>query len=196
MSKIRENLRVVVIGENNEIRKGTVKSVCPEIRVAVVKMDDGNMEKVPYDCISVDESRNENVSSEPEKVQEEKTESQDGAKVITREAFNNAVNYVTSPEGMLNGKDIDVDPFSLMIKGMTVMIIGMKIGDDLYKDKKEIEITKDQLKDVIKEKTNPRKVAEYVDNKMSVADVFPIAMLSSLLLMKAVTILFDDSEND
>lgn len=183
---------------DSKMYKGTIERLHLDLPrpVAIIDLDDGTKGKFYITNIIPEPKESKEVKEEPEKVQEEKTESQDGAKVITREAFNNAVNYVTSSEGMLDGKDIDLDPFSLMIIGMTVMIVGMKIGDDLYQDKKEIEITKDQLKDVIKEKTNPRKVAEYVDNKMSIVDVFPISMLSALLLLKAVYILFDDSKND
>lgn len=196
MSRIRENLRVVVIGENNNIEKGTVRNVHCEVRLAIVEMDDGSFKKVSFDRIGVDESRNDKVSTEPEKIQEEKTQSQDGAKVITKDQFIEAVHYVTSPVGMLGDKPGEVDPMIVMIKGMSVFIVGMKISEKLFQDKEEIEITKDQLKKVIEENTSPTEIAKTTDGKMSVSEVLPVSMLSMLVLHGLIDILFDDSKNE
>lgn len=191
MSKFRMGTKVVVIGENNEIRKGTVKSVCEEISVAIVNMDDGNVEKVHFSHMGIE------PETKAQENQAVKTESQEGVKIITKAQFIEAVQYVTSPENILNGKAIEeIDPMSLMLKSMAVMCVGMNMVEKLYQDKDEIELTKDQLKDLIAENTNPIEVAKNIDNKMSVSQVFPISLLSALILIDIVKILFDDSEND
>lgn len=196
MSKFREDMRVVVIGEDNEIRKGTIKNVHDDIETAIVNMDDGNVEKVKFANMGIVKEENQSVEETPEV----KAEVQEGAKVITKDQFIEALSDVTSPEGMLEGipkdKADEVDPLSLMMKGMTVMIVGTEILEKLYQDKEEIEITKDQLHDVIKDCTNPVEVAKSTGGKMSVEKVLPISLLSVLVLTKLVKIFFDDSEND
>lgn len=63
MGKFKPGVRVVVIDENHELRKGIIKEVYPEIYTAIVKFDDGNVEKVGFNYLGID----------PEtKVQEEK----------------------------------------------------------------------------------------------------------------------------
>lgn len=190
MSKFRTGLRVVVIGENHEIRKGTVKSVCEEIGVAIVSTDDGNVEKVHFSRMDIE------PETKAQENQAVKTESQEGVKVITKDQFIEAVHYVTSPEGMLGDKAGEVDPMNVMITGMSVFIVGMHISEKLFQDKEEIAITKDQLKEIIIENSNPDEIAKTTDGKMSVFQVLPISMLSMLVLHKLITILFDDSEND
>lgn len=189
MSKFNENMRVVVIDEHNQVRKGVINTVYESMEVAIVKFDDGNVEKVHFSYLGID----------PEtKVQEKqavKAESQEGAKVITRDKFFEALSFVTSPEGMLGDQADEVNPINLMIKGMTVMCVGMRISEKLFQDKEEIELTKDKLKEIIKDNCNPKEVAESTGGKMSVADVFPISMLSALVLMKLVKILFDEGDN-
>lgn len=64
MSKFKPGLRVVVIdGDTHEVRKGVINASYEGVEVAIVKFDDGNVEKVSFDYLGV----------EPEtKVQEEK----------------------------------------------------------------------------------------------------------------------------
>lgn len=64
MSKFRTGLRVVVIdGDTHEIRKGVINASYEDVEIAIVKFDDGNVEKVGFDYLGI----------EPEtKVQEEK----------------------------------------------------------------------------------------------------------------------------
>lgn len=64
MSKFKPGFRVVVIdGDTREIRKGVINATYEEVEIAIVKFDDGNVEKVGFDYLGI----------EPEtKVQEEK----------------------------------------------------------------------------------------------------------------------------
>lgn len=190
MSKITEQARVIVI-KNNEIRRGTVGTLFEGLGVAIVNFDDGNVEKVRLSELGI-----EPVAEPTEEAQEANKDRVEGCKVITKKEFMDAVNFVTTPEEMLGDKVGEVDPMSVMIKGMSVMIVGMNISEKLFKDKEEIEITKEQLSEVIKENTCPTEISKSIDGKMSVSDVFPIAILSALVLLKLVKILFGDSEND
>ena len=64
MSKFKPGLRVVVIdGDTSELRHGVINASYEDVEIAIVKFDDGNVEKVSFDCLGI----------EPEtKVQEEK----------------------------------------------------------------------------------------------------------------------------
>lgn len=180
---------------DSKMYKGTIKRLHLDLPrpVAIIDLDDGRKVKA-YITDIIPEPKE--VKEEPEKVQEEKTESQDGAKVITKDQFIEAVHHVTSPEGMLGDKVGEIDPMNVVIKGMTVFIVGMRISEKLFQDKEEIEITKDQLKDAIKENSDPVEIAKTTGDKMSISQVLPISMLSMLVLHKLIAIFFDDSKND
>lgn len=64
MIEFKPGLRVVVIDEDtHEVRKGVINASYEGVEVAIVKFDDGNVEKVGFDYLGI----------EPEtKVQEEK----------------------------------------------------------------------------------------------------------------------------
>lgn len=202
MSKFREDMRVTVTTADNELKKGTIKNVYDDIETAIVKFDDGQTCKVPFSqiVVCIEPNCQEMPESDIQETPEVKTEVQEGAKVITRDQFDEALGYLTSPEGMLDGipkdKADEVDSLSLMLKGMTIMIVGSEIAEKLYQDKEEIEITKDQLREVITDGTNLEAIAKSINNEMSVTKVLPIALLSMLVLLKLVKIFFDDSEND
>ena len=188
MSKFTEGTRVVV--NNFGIRYGVIDRLYNDLKIAIVKFDDGNVEKVHFSDLDIE------PETKVQEKQEVKAESQEGAKVITKDQFMEALDYVTSPEGMLGDKVVEIDPMSLMLKSMAISIVGLTIKDTLFQDKEEIEITKEQLKDVITEKTNPVEVLKTVDNKMTIGQIFPIAMLSMLVLSKLTRVLFDEGEND
>lgn len=48
MGKIKEGARVVVVEENNEIKRGVVRDVFDELATAIVDLDDGSVEKVSF----------------------------------------------------------------------------------------------------------------------------------------------------
>lgn len=190
MSRITEGTRVVVI-ENGELKRGVVKNTYDFSDTVIVQFDDGTTKKENAWDVAI-----ESVAEPTENVQEPNNDRVEGAKVITKKEYMDALNFVTSPEGMLGDKVGEIDPMSVMIKGMSVMLVGMRISEKLFQDKEEIEITKDHLSDVIKEKTCPTEISNSIDGKMSVSQVLPISLLSALVLMKLINIFFDDSEND
>lgn len=52
MKTFEPGTRVVVIdGDTNELRRGVIKTVHAVCEIAIVKFDDGNFEKVEFDCL-------------------------------------------------------------------------------------------------------------------------------------------------
>ena len=81
MSKFKPGVRVAVIdSDTHEIRKGVIDNVYETLEVAIVKFDDGNVEKVGFDYLSIESET---------KIQEEKpTESEEKSEItITPEEF-------------------------------------------------------------------------------------------------------------
>lgn len=54
MSKFKTGMRVVVIDENNEVRKGVINTVYEDMEIAIVKFDDGNVEKVHFSYLGIE----------------------------------------------------------------------------------------------------------------------------------------------
>ena len=55
MSKFKPGVRVVVIdGDTSLLRKGVVKDAHEDLGIAIVKFDDGNVEKVDFNCLGID----------------------------------------------------------------------------------------------------------------------------------------------
>lgn len=86
MSKLKEGVRVVVIDRNtNEIKKGVIDKAYFEMEIAIVKFDDGNVEKVPYEHLHI----------EPENDVQETTEPVEKSEItITPEEFRNISSHV------------------------------------------------------------------------------------------------------
>lgn len=68
MSKFTVGTRVGVIdADTNEIRKGVINAVYPDIEIAIVNFDDGNVEKVSFDYLGIepDNKAQEEKPTEP-----------------------------------------------------------------------------------------------------------------------------------
>lgn len=63
MCKFKPGVRVIVIDEDHEIRRGVINAVYPDIKLTIVKFDDGNVEKVGFNYLGIEPDN---------KVQEEK----------------------------------------------------------------------------------------------------------------------------
>ena len=63
MSKFNPGVRVFVIDENHEMKKGVIKAVYESVSIAIVKFDDGNVEKVNVNCLGI--CREEPTKTEP-----------------------------------------------------------------------------------------------------------------------------------
>ena len=73
MRQLQIGMRVVAIDESTgEIRKGKINSLYGAMKIAVVKFDDGNVEKVPFNRLGVETETKaqEEKSTEPEEKSE------------------------------------------------------------------------------------------------------------------------------
>lgn len=186
MSKFKENM-VVGLNVDGEIQRGVIKTLYHDLGIAIVEMENGDTKKVRLDGLI--------VLDENEPVEEVESESIEGAKVITKDQFIEAIHVLVSPEEMLKIMS-NVDPSKVMIRGLSVLCVGLNMTDKLFQDKEEIEITKDQLFEAISENTKPSAIVDSVDGKMTVSQVLPISLTSGLVLMRLLHILFDEKEND
>ena len=64
MCKFKPGVRVIVIDEDHEIRRGVINAVYPDIKLAIVKFDDGNVEKVGFNYLGI-ESDNKAQEEKP-----------------------------------------------------------------------------------------------------------------------------------
>lgn len=63
---LKPGVRVVVIDENHNVRKGAVKVCYGGLDTVLVRFDDGNVEKVPFKKIGIEPEAQEDEKKEPE----------------------------------------------------------------------------------------------------------------------------------
>ena len=68
MSKFNKDMRVVVIDEHNYVRKGVIDKVFDSMDIAIVKFDDGNVEKVHFSYLGIEPETK--AQEEPKKASE------------------------------------------------------------------------------------------------------------------------------
>lgn len=187
---IKENSVVKVVTDNpffaGLIGTGEVVRTYSDLGIAIVRFESGQIVKIPVDCLAEVEQKNEN--QEP-KIQE-------GAKRITKDEFIAAVHEVTSPGNLLGGFAIESNPLGGLLGGVSAMITGMKIADEIFKDQDVVTMTEDQLIGALCDGCNPVKLSKGTKKNMSVAHCMPVAMLSISALESLIKIFFGDgSEN-
>jgi hypothetical protein len=97
MSKLNLGTRVVVIGEDNEVKKGVITNIHDSIDMAVVHMDNGAFEKIRFCDIGIDTD-----AERGEDAPEENT-----APVITAEAIIKTTAEVTAKlANLISYKDV------------------------------------------------------------------------------------------
>lgn len=66
MSELKEGVRVIVFDrDTNEIKKGVIDKAYSEMEIAIVKFDDGNIEKVPYEHLHIESENDVQETTEP-----------------------------------------------------------------------------------------------------------------------------------
>ena len=164
MSKFNEGMSVMIIDEDNIIRKGKVQAAYDELKVAIVKFEDGATEKVPYDMIGIEVAKSESQDTEPIE-----------SKRITMREF---ISHVCDIAFSSTVRDKFRDKSVPVSKG--VLAGGMSLIDILFEDNSEIELTRNQLNDAL--------------IKMSFdapPGCHAVAMLNSLILRDLIEIIFD-----
>ena len=67
MSKFKPGVRVVVIDENNELKKGVIKSIFESVNIAIVEFDDDTIGKVNITNLGICREEPTEEPTEPEK---------------------------------------------------------------------------------------------------------------------------------
>lgn len=127
MSKFRENM-VVGLNVNNEIKKGTIKTLYEDVDVAIVEMGNGEIKKAHFIELI--------ILTEAEPVESVRTDTI----TITREDFVHALAQAVTPTELrkLNGSGVlnDHDVFTLALSGIVVghalenVLFGEKVEND------------------------------------------------------------------
>lgn len=195
MNKFTEGTRVIVIGDDNEIRKGSIQRAYEMVGVAVVKFEDGEVEKVKFNRLGIEKTETVKESEIPEDKQRA-TEISEEIKYISKKDFTDALMYVTSPEGMPEEVKKEVNANSLLLGNMAVMCSGLSLIKKLYENNEILSITKEQLKQAIDEHCTPTSLSETVNGEMDPGQLLGISCLSLITLRRMIPILFGESEND
>lgn len=105
MSKFKLGVRVVVIdGDTHEIRKGVIDNVYETLEVAIVKFDDGNVEKVGFDYLSIESEKKSEIT-------------------ITEEEFIDIVTDIATEFATKHGYTV----------GLKTTLLGAEIGKRLFR---------------------------------------------------------------
>ena len=86
MSKFKPGVRVAVIdSDTHEIRKGVIDRIYEALEIAIVKFDDGNVEKVGFDYLGIESEEKSTEDEEKIEIAITKTEFiKTGAKVTSK----------------------------------------------------------------------------------------------------------------
>ena len=103
MSKFKPGIRVVIEEDNStEVKNGTVKSVFEELSTAIVEIDEGECEKIPFDKMSIPQRVEETPDDTPRQPVE-KTEV-----TITPEEFKRITTEIVVKESLEGGPIISI----------------------------------------------------------------------------------------
>ena len=179
MSKLIPGMKVIFIGDDNQVERGTLKSVYDLHNTGIVTLEDGTtVKKVELDKLGI----------VPE---EKKTEESRGSvKLITRDQFLEALNEATTPDQDTGDYD------SELITGLTIMIIGQKVANKVFKGKDEIEIDNVSLWYEMKGFIYPSVISKSTGGKISEDGAKSISLECTFVFKKIIDYLFDGPENE
>jgi hypothetical protein len=161
---------------------GVVKKVFDlDPPVYMVEFTDGQIGKV----------RAEDIAPAPEEKPDE--EKPVDGKQITREAFTKALAAITDPDGKFADDVADPDFMSVVFKSMGIYMIGARIRDKLFGEAEEINLTRERLSDAIAEGTGFASVGGMLDNGRQKITIYPVVLLSSMILNDIVGELFGEA---
>lgn len=153
---------------------------CP---IAVVTFEDGYYAraitvKVPLDNL-------EKVEIAPE--------IPEGAKQISRAEFKAALEKVTHPDNIFSERS--GGGMSALVRGMTIMIVGNKVENAIFKDQDGVVMTEDEFISELWTACNPVTLSEGIDKGMSANRCFTVAIGAIIGLEEIVEILFGGSDD-
>ena len=183
MSAIKENDRVKVVACENYLElfrncTGKVTRIFETLSVpiAIVELEDdaGTTIKVHVtDLVKVE-------------VKSQESEIPEGAKLITKEAFDRAV-----MEATLNAKSP-----SRILGSLSATIVGHNIGEKIFESEDAVYMTKDQFIATLWDGCSPKNVGESIDNQMSGEKCLHISITAMIGLEQTIEIFFGESDHD
>jgi ribosomal protein L24 len=183
--KVKVNDTVKVVSGNKIGRIGKVIRIYDFIScTAVVEFDDG-LAKFPVEVLE---------KVEPQENQEAKNEIPEGAKRISKEVFDAAIDEVVNLENMFNNVG-DYSMFDL-VEVMSAKVVVDMLRENMFKDQDVVVMTEDQFVAALWTGCSPVSLSKSVDNKMTARKCMDISIPSIVRLRKIVAIIFDESDND
>lgn len=148
---LKKGMKVRIVTENpflSEIKNevGTVREIYEDIGVVIVKIP-GGVAKVPIEFL--EEVKEENPANQ-----------KPGARRITKEAFETAIDKVTelSPE-----KLPEEQRFLYVVTRLVTKVTGAIIVKDLFENNPEVELTEDELILMLWDKCSPVNITKYTE---------------------------------
>lgn len=147
--------------------------------IAIVRLDDNETVKIRMeDLIKLDDQT------------EQDPEIPEGARVISREEFSNAIVEVTKPENHPGGINVD-NPESSLLGTMIGAVVGMRLAEKVFKDDNVVALTEDQLVKIIWDGCSPENTSGIIDAGMIVS------IAAIMTLQNLVKVFFpSDSEGE
>lgn len=144
--------------------------------VALVDFCDGGLVKLPFKDL---------IKIIPPKAGETKADTQEGVKRITKEDYDRAVMRVVA----------DIDDPRRLLGNISAMIVARNIGEEIFENRDDVFMTKDQFIATLWNGCSPEKVSESVNNTMSTQKCIDVSISGMICLRMTVNILFGESEN-
>lgn len=155
--------------------------------VLIVKLADESVVKIRSDraCLTPEEKKSEPTG--------EGKASKYGVKKITIEEYNDAFKKVTSPDIIFS--DINKNPELSYTEGMIALMCGRLIRRELFGDKTEIDLDKDNLKFKVLSYTLPSQLARRCGSGTA-SDFLELSKVLSKIFNQLIKELFAEAEND
>ena len=196
MKKIAVNDEVMFISENGSAELGRVGKITNihELKngdIAIVEFADG-LEKIPLENLV--KVKREPVEEPKDEKTEEKTETEipEGARKISKNEMTAALVKITSPDYLKS--NLKVSGTSVFF-GLTAVMVGHRIIDELYGDKDTVVITREDLMRILKDGLTLKKLSEDVGGRMDAACLTPVGITCAIVLKRLIPELFGESEN-
>jgi hypothetical protein len=197
MKKFAVNDEVMFISEDGLAELGRVGKITNihELKngdIAIVEFSDG-LEKIPLENLV--KVKREPVEEPKDEKTEEKAETEEipeGARKISKDEMTAALVKITSPDYIESSLKLG---FKSMFFGLTAVMVGTRIIDELYGDKDTIVITREDLEKTLRNGLDLKKLSEGVGGRMDAVRLVPVGITCALVLKHLIPELFGESEN-
>ena len=177
----KPDMKVSFISNDGTAKSGTIIAAHDFAHTAIIRTDDGEIQKIPYDCLFVEEKKPEREEKPREDV-----------RTIRKDDFVAALHEVTTPKSMVGAENVDkVDSSTLSIHGLAIFLAGMMIVHKLYDEAEEVVTNRDDLADFITTHCTSSELGK--TSGMSPDKLVCLSLECSMVIPKVIPILFGDS---